>query len=201
MLLILLYFMLTASLFLINNIYYQIFTAAGVFLLLLLLPFEKVKGGLIPILLFLVFTFAGNLFFHTGRIIYGSGFWSITDDGLHAAVVRTLRIFSMICSAKALTAALPADKMVRAINRMLSPLERFGLPVKDFCSVMNLTVSALPLLTQHIAKTYAEELKNNNIRGFRSRARHLALFIMPVFIDSIRSPESFFISGDNETGS
>lgn len=199
MALILLYAVFSVSLFLVKGIYYQAAIAAVVFLVLMFMPFSKIKSGLLPIILFLVFTFAGNLFFHSGRIILGSGILSITDDGLFLAGLRTLRVFSMIGSSKILTAILPLNEMIRAMSRILSPLESLGLPVKDFFYIMGLTLKALPILSGNIAGHYMDDLKNKGIRGFRGRLRHLVSFILPVFSESIRSPESFFVSEGNGT--
>lgn len=200
MTLIFLYIALSVSLFLVKSLYYQAAIATAVFLILIFMPFKKIKGGLFPIMLFLVFTFAGNIFFHSGRIIAGSGILSITDDGLLLAGIRTLRVFSMICSAKILTSRLPLNEMILAMNRILSPLERIGIPVRDFFYIMGLTVKALPVLSSHLAVSYMEDLKNKGIRGFRGRLRHLVSFIMPVFTESIKAPESFFVSEENGTG-
>lgn len=150
------------------------------------------SSGLFPITLFLLFTFGGNLFFHSGRIIYDNGFFSITDEGFRIAAVRTLRIFSMIFGAKILTEVLSIDEIIRSFGNILSPLERVGVPVKDFFSVMGLTLKSFPLLMDHLVKTYREEAMSNEILGFRKRLRHMASFLMPVFIESIRTPESFF---------
>lgn len=200
MALIFLYIALSVSLFLIKSLYYQAVIAAMVFLVLIFMPFKKIRGGLFPIMLFLAFTFAGNLFFHSGRIIAGNGILAITDEGLFMAGLRTLRVFSMICSAKILTVILPLNEMVLAMNRILSPLENIGLPVRDFFYIMGLTVKALPVLSSHLAGAYMEDLKNKGVSGFRGRLRHLVSFIMPVFTESLRTPESFFVSEENGTG-
>ncbi|HEX8948314.1 MAG TPA: hypothetical protein VF790_05085, partial [Dissulfurispiraceae bacterium] len=108
---ILLYVCLTASLFLVRDFHYHLAAAAAITLALFFLPRKTVKGGFVPITVFLLFTFCGNLFFHSGRILYGSGLFSITDEGLAAANVRTLRVFTMIYGAKILTSMLPPDRM------------------------------------------------------------------------------------------
>jgi energy-coupling factor transport system permease protein len=189
---ILLYVLLAASLFLVRDIHYHLAAAAGVTLSLLFLPRKMVKGGLVPITVFLLFTFCGNLFFHSGRILYGSGFLSITDEGLVAANVRTLRLFSMIYGAKILTFVLPPERMIGVLGRVFSPLERIGIPAGELFSVMGLTLKSFPLLTSRVSKAYRENMDNRESEGFRSRIKHLVSFLLPVFVDSIRSPEDFF---------
>ncbi len=190
-----LYVVFLVTLFIVQDIGLHILAAGTVlFFALVILPPKKLKSGSLPIFLFLLFTFGGNLFFHSGRILYSGGFFSITDEGLSLAGLRTLRVFSMIFAAKILTSVLTVDEMIQAMARMLGPIERIGLPVKDFFSVMGLTLKSFPLLMAHLLKTYREETVNNEVRGFTKRLRHTVSFLMPVFVKSIRSPESFFES-------
>lgn len=197
---ILIYVVFSISLFTLKSIYYHVFIALIVLSLLLLLPFSKVKSGFLPIIVFLLFTFGGNLFFHPGRIIYDNGFLLITNEGLITSCVRTLRVFSMIFGAKILTHVLPADEMIQAMDRMLRPLEKMGLPVGNFFYVMGLTLKVFPVLIDYLSRAYREDVVNNGVSGFRGRMRHMVLFLMPVFIRSIRSPESFFASDRNGKG-
>ncbi len=194
-----LYILFVIGLFVIQDLNVQLVAAAAVFLAaLIFLPFRKVRGGFLPITIFLAFTFAGNLFFHPGRIIFSKGFLSVTDEGLQLASVRTARVFTMLFGAKILTFLLPAREMVRAFERMLRPLERLGVPVKDFFSVMALTLESFPVLIDYLGKAYREEARHNEIKGFRSRIRHMASFMRPVFVKSMRSPESFFEAADKK---
>lgn len=167
----------------------------------IVLPLKRVKGGIVPITLFLLFTFAGNLFFQPGRILYGNDLLSVTDEGLLMAAIRTLRILSMIFAAKILTGILSMDEMIHSLETVLKPLERIGLPVKDFFCVMGLTLKAFPILMNHLVKTYREEITNHDNHGFRKRMRHMVSFLLPVFVESIRSPEAFFVSSEHSTPS
>lgn len=194
---IVLYIFFSITLFIVKSINYHAAIAVFVTVVLFLVPFSKVKSGLIPIFLLLLFTFAGNLFFHPGRIIYETFFAVITDEGLYTAGVRTLRVFSMIFAAKILTHFLPLEKMLLTINRLAGPLERVGIPARDFFDIMGLTINALPILMQRLSEDYRNDIEKNSIRGFRNRLRHLVLFMLPVFTESIRSPEEFIAPKDN----
>jgi len=199
-LIIFLYVLFVISLFFIRDIVLHGIIALTVFCIaLIVLPLKRVKGGIVPITLFLLFTFAGNLFFQPGRILYGNDLLSVTDEGLLMAGIRTLRVLSMIYAAKILTGILSMDDMLHSLETFLKPLERIGLPVKDFFCVMGLTLKAFPLLMNHLLKTYREEIKDHEKHGFRRRMRHMVSFLLPVFVESIRSPETFFGSSEHRT--
>jgi energy-coupling factor transport system permease protein len=193
---IILYFVVAASLYAVQNLYYQAAIAFVLSLFLFIMPYQKVRAGLFPIAMFLFFTFFGNLFFHSGRILFSIASLPITDEGLSLAGIRTLRVYSMIYGAKILTTWLSYEEIIRAFSRLLGPLERIGLPVKDFFLVMGLTLQSFPLLTRRLSEAFRESRHDKEIKGFRDRLVHLVSFILPIFIEGIRSPEQFFAEGE-----
>lgn len=103
----------------------------------------------------------------------------------------------MIAGAKILTATTQIELLVGAFGRILKPLERLGIPVIESFSTMGLTMKALPGLKDQIAETYREKMREGNIKGFWGRARVISMFLMPLFVKSIQSPESFFENREN----
>jgi energy-coupling factor transport system permease protein len=190
------YLVVAASLYAVQNVYYHAAIAIVLSLSLFLMPYRKVRAGLFPITMFLLFTFFGNIFFHSGRILFSIASLSVTDEGLSLAGIRTLRVYSMIYGAKMLTTVLSYEEIIRAFSRLLGPLEKIGLPVKDFFSVMGLTLQSFPLLTRRLSEAFRERRQDKEIKGFRNRLVHMASFMMPIFIDGIRSPEQFFAEGE-----
>ena len=189
------YLVVAASLYAVQDVYYNAAIAIVVSLSLFLMPYRKVRAGLFPITIFLLFTFFGNLFFHSGRIIFSFVSLSVTDEGLSVAGIRTLRVYSMIFGAKILTTVLSYEEIISAFSRLLGPLEKIGLPVKDFFSVMGLTLQSFPLLTRRLSEAFRERRQDKEVTGFRNRLVHMVSFMIPIFIEGIRSPEQFFAEG------
>ncbi len=160
------------------------------------LPFRTVKAGWLPISLFLLFTFAGNLLGRYGRVLLSAGFFTVTDEGLQIAAIRTIRLFLMIGGAKVLMASANPDEMVAALGRLFGPLERVGLPVKDFFHTMGLTIKCFPVLKDRASEAYRNSVEKTEVRGFWGRARIISAFVLPLFVESIQSPEAFFEAGD-----
>lgn len=98
----------------------------------------------------------------------------------------------MIAGAKILTATTQIELLAGAFGKILKPLERLGIPIVEFFSTMGLTMKALPRLKDQIAETYREKMKEGDIKGFWGRARVISMFLMPLFVKSIQSPEIFF---------
>jgi len=189
---IILYIVFIIALFLLESL--SIYAVILFFLLLLLLriPFAAVKRGWLAISLFLLFTFVSNVFFGPGKILYSLGSVVIAEEGLRLAVIRTLRIFFMVAGAKMLTATTPLHVMVETLGRTFKPLEKTGLPVGDFFSVMGLTLKCFPRLKDYLTESYRNHKNNTPPKGFWGRANIISSFLLPTFIQSIKSPEMFF---------
>jgi len=162
------------------------------FILFLKVPFKVIRSGWIPISLFLAFTFISNVLNQHGKILFSAGPVFITQEGLDISMIRTMRLLFMIAGAKILFSYTKTDDIVDALRRLLSPLEIFRLPVKDFFDTMGLTIKCLPALKMMVTETYAEKVTNRNINGFFNKARTVSGFLFPMVIKSIQSPEVFF---------
>jgi energy-coupling factor transport system permease protein len=145
-----------------------------------------------PISIFLFFTFVSNVFNQPGRILLSAGPLLITHEGLLLACMRSARIFLMIGGVKFLMATSSHDALMHALARILGPFEKAGVPVEDFFHTMGLTLQCFPILQDTLTMQYRK-----NISGVRSgtvwnKTRMLAMFLLPLFVESIRSPEVFF---------
>lgn len=192
---IILYISFVISLFLIRDLTVYLLIFIAISILLFRLPLQSLRKGWIPICIFLVFTFASNILFQPGRILFSLGPVVLTEEGIIAASLRTIRVFLMIAGAKILTGTTETERLIGGLGKILKPLEHLGLPVSEFLSTMNLTLKSLPGLKNQIVETYTDKVRNGNVKGFRNRAKAISVFLMPFFVKSIQSPESFFEDG------
>ena len=167
-------------------------------LFLLKVPFRAVKSGWIPISIFVIFTFISNVLNQHGKILFLAGPVVITDEGLNIAAIRTLRVLFMIFGAKILIAPSKTEEIVHGLGRLLSPFEKTGLPVKEFFYMMGLTLKCFPVLKNVLYENYREHIISAKIKGIWNRAKAVSMFLLPMFVESMKSPEKFFI--EPETG-
>ena len=156
------------------------------------IPFRLLKSGWIPISIFLLFTFFSNVFNQQGRILYTAGPVLITQEGLQFAGIRTVRILLMICGVKFLMATTSTDTIIHAMARLLGPIEKAGVPVRDFFHTMGLTLKCFPILQDSITAQFRKKSTGDNSGTMWNKARKLAMLLLPLFVESIRSPELFF---------
>lgn len=188
----LIYSGLAVSLFLIRDLNIHAVISGVVVLLLFFIPFKKVSSGSLPITLFLLFTFVSNLFYQSGRVVQSIGPVTLTEEGLVLAAIRTLRVFDLIFAAKVMTATTPLEDMVGSLKKVLTPLERVGLPVHDFFSTMALTLKCFPVIKQRLQEVYKGSVDGNNAVTMRERIQVVVSFLIPLFVESVTEPKKFF---------
>lgn len=192
---IVLYILFVILLFLVTDLTVYLAVLVALSLLLLRLPFRKLKAGWIPISIFLSYTFISNAVGRAGKILFAWGPVTITDGGFHIAAVRTLRVLFMIGGAKIMMASAGSQETIEGFGKLLRPLEKTGLPVRDFFETMGLTVKCFPALKDMAVETYRENLKMADARGFWAKTKVISAFLLPMFVKSLRSPEAFFEGG------
>lgn len=186
------YVIFTISLFILEDLKIYSLLLAVLCVFFMKIPFKTLRSGWIPISIFLLFTFLSNIFSRHGKIFFASGPVVVTEEGMRIASLRTLRVLLMIGGAKILMTSAKAEEIVNGLGRLLSPLQKLGLPVKDFFHTMGLTMKCFPLLKDMAAETYKNSVKTVATNGFWERARVVSAFLMPMFVKSIQSPEVFF---------
>ncbi len=194
---ILLYVFFSAALFIFESL--LLYIVLGIVLLFLLarIPFRSVRAGWLPISLFLLFTFFSNLVNRHGRIMFSQGPFLITEEGLALASIRAVRVFLMIAGVKVMMGGSRTEDIISGFGRLMRPLERLGIPAKDFFHTMGLTVQCFPALKKRAEEIYHQRVGKRPVRGFWEKAKVVSGFLMPMFVESMRSPEVFFTEGDH----
>ncbi|MBF0560067.1 MAG: hypothetical protein HQL08_14950 [Nitrospirae bacterium] len=198
----LLYSCLAALVFLMESVPFHLVTSACIVSALFFMPFRKVRGGFVPIMLFLSFTFISNLFYQSGEVVADLGPVTVTDEGLRIASLRMLRVFDLVYAAKILTHFTPIEAMIASLRKTLRPLELIGIPVHYFFSVTALTLQCFPVMKKKLYDKYSEAIKQRavtpsggtGVRGLMSSAGLIASFMIPLFVESMAEPERFFQS-------
>ena len=191
---IILYVLFVISLYLIRNLSTYLLVLVPLSLFLLGMPFRRLKSGWVPISLFLLFTFLSNTLNQHGKVLLTAGPVMFTEEGLYAGAFKTIRVLMLILGIKILMAGVKTDDLIEALGRLLGPLEKIGIPVKDFIHTMGLTLKCFPILNEMVAEIYKTNVKQAEVKGFMARIRVVSTFLMPMFIKSVQSPEIFFES-------
>jgi len=160
-------------------------------------PLSTLRRGLIPILLFLVFTFISNVLFHAGETVYTVAGLRVSREGIVRGAELTLNLLIMILGAKVLTATTSAEDLVSGISGILGPAGRVGY-VRELIYTMSLTLRLLPVVYDEALDAY-REIKNSQGRGLTGRIRLSAELLARLFERSLKKAREMTVADGGTT--
>lgn len=153
-------------------------------------PFRMFTKSLKPIIPIVLFTAIINIFYITGgKEILSLGFLKITEKGLATAVFMAVRIIFLIVSSSLLTYTTVPTQLTDAIERLLSPLKVFRIPVHTLAMMMTLALRFIPTLIEEVERiTNAQRARGADFESgsFLDKIKALIPVLIPLFISAFR---------------
>lgn len=152
-------------------------------------PLSFILRGLKPILLIIIFTFCLNIFMVDGRVLWHWGFLKITVEGLYTAAFMGLRLILLIIGSSLLTLTTKPISLTDAIERLLSPLARIGVPTHEIAMMMSIALRFIPTLLEETDKIMkAQQARGADFESgnILSRAKSLIPILVPLFVSAFR---------------
>jgi len=179
----------------------------GVLLLLLMvgillsrIRFSVFRKGLRPVMIIVIFTAIMNLFFtRGGEILFSYGILSITVEGAWHAFFMMLRIIMLLLITLLLTYTTSPLMLTDGLDRLLSPLKAWKVPVHDFTMIMSIALRFIPTLIQETDKIIsAQKARGADFESGNliQRAKALIPILIPLFISAFRRAEELSIAMD-----
>ncbi len=150
---ILLYILLVIAVFVSDSLEVSLFILLVVLVAAVSVPLSSLKRGLLPISVFLFFTFISNVLFQEGKVLYEVFGLEFTDEGLRRGGRLTLRLLILITGAKILTASTRSEDLINGMSGLLGPVGRLGF-VQELVYIMSLTLRLLPVIYNEALELY-----------------------------------------------
>lgn len=182
---IILYILLVAAVFLSNSILVDLGILAAVFAFTLTVPLQALLRGIVPITIFLLFTFISNILFQTGRVILDVWGLLLTEEGLRRGGHLTLRLVILIIGAKILTASTKAEDLIKAVTYLLGPFGRLK-PVREFVYTASVALRFLPVIYNEAHSLYAETIQGYPKNTLTDKIKASASLLAPLFERSMK---------------
>ena len=153
-------------------------------------PFRMFLKSLKPMVPIVLFTAIINIFYITGgRELVSLGFIKITEKGVYTAVFMAIRIIFLIISSSLLTYTTVPTQLTDAIERLLSPLKIFHIPVHTLAMMMTLALRFIPTLIEEVERiTNAQKARGADFESgsFMDKIKALIPILIPLFISAFR---------------
>lgn len=153
-------------------------------------PFKMVFKSMKPIAIIVAFTSILNIFYVSGGTqLVDWKFIHISSNGIFTAVFMAVRIICLVVISSMLTYTTTPTMLTDGIEKLLSPLKLFKVPVATLAMMMTLALRFIPTLIDEIDRiTNAQKARGANLDdgSFIERAKALVPIIVPLFVSSIR---------------
>ena len=158
------------------------------------MPLLQALRSIAPLSFIIVLTALFNLFYIQGGAVYADWGWlSISEEGVRQAVFMAIRLTLLLLTGSLLTLTTTSLDITEALERLLMPLSRIGVPAHEFSLVMGIALKFLP--------QFAEELHTIRIaqlaRGAklatsptRSGIAGLTSLLVPLFASAFRHADT-----------
>lgn len=157
------------------------------------IPVRRLIGSLRPMVVFLAFTFAANLFFiRSGDPLLRVGPLSITDAGASTAVFMASRLAALLTATALLSFTTSPVDLADGMEGLLSPLERFGVPAHELSMMMSIALRFLPILIAEKEKIMKAQMARGadfETGNALTRAKAITPLLTPLFLGAFRHAE------------
>ena len=184
-----------------------VFTSAPVYLLmtgitfLLIMtskvPVRMVLRSLKPLWWIILFTFVLHLFSHPGREIYRIWQFVITQEGVEQGALISVRLMLLIVLSTLLTFTTSPLKLTDALESLLSPFKRLGLPAHELAMMMTIALRFIPTLiseTDKIMKAQQSRGADFVTGSILSRLKNMVPILVPLFLSAFRRADDLALA-------
>lgn len=179
------------ALFFVNNWIGLVYAAVVVFAVLFAsqVPLKFYIRGVKPLRWILLFTAAIQIFLTPGEIIWQWGILHITAEGVRLAIFMCVRLVLLVMTTSVLTLTTTPIVLTDAVENLLSPFKRIGVPAHELAMMMTIALRFIPTLIEEADKI----MKAQMARGadFESgnlikRAKNMIPILVPLFVSAFR---------------
>lgn len=170
-----------------------IYTAVSLaFLKIAKIPFKILLQSFKNVLFIVLFAFFMNLFFRpeTELIIWRLGPFRLSREGIATACLMSLRILLLVFNSTFfLSLTTRARALADALEKLLSPLKFFKIPVGELALMMSISLRFIPTLideSDKIIKAQASRGGDLDSGSFLKKAKAFVIILVPLFVTAIK---------------
>ena len=169
---------------------YTFLTCATIFLIIVSqVPLLTILKSLKPLMWIILFTLVIHFVSHDGKILAEIWIFKITDEGIKFGVLISLRLILLIVLSSLLTFTTSPIKLTDAMEKLLSPLSRFGVPAHELAMMMTIALRFIPTLieeTDKIIKAQKSRGADFETGNILARLKNFVPVLVPLFLSSFR---------------
>lgn len=153
------------------------------------IPPKSVVRSLKPLVFIMIITGLINLFTTRGEVILSLGPLNVTKEGIYRTGFTILRLILIILSTSVLTYTTSPMELTSGIEKLFSPLKRFGFPAGELAMMISISLRFIPTLFDEAQKIRMAQMARG--ADFESgniikRATAMIPLLVPLFINAFK---------------
>lgn len=187
-------------LMLVLTFFLQSFVGYGILFGLLLIacisarvPLKMIISAIKPMIFMSLFLFIVNIFqLQNGELWFHWGWLKIYSDAVYTTLFILLRLILMIIITTLLTVTTKPLDMTLAIEDLLSPFAKLGLPAHEIALMISIALRFIPTLieeTQRIMQAQASRGVDFDEGSIKEKISGIVSLIIPIFVSALNRAE------------
>ncbi len=179
------------SLFVFNGIVGFIVASVALFGVIFIsgIPLGYVLRGIKGVYILVIITAVFNLFFTSGTPLVVAGTLVISKEGVQLAILMSIRIIYLVMGASVMTLSTTPGNLAAGLEKGLSFLKVFGVPVHDFAMMMTIALRFIPILMEEADKIKKAQMSRGadfEAKNLIKRAKSYVPILVPLFVSAFR---------------
>ena len=153
------------------------------------IPPITVLKSLKPLSWIILFTLLIHFISHDGEVLAKFFVFKVTDAGIEQGVLLSLRLVLLIILSSLLTFTTSPIKLTDAMEKLLSPLAKIGVPSHELAMMMTIALRFIPTLleeTDKIIKAQKSRGADFESGNILKRLKNFVPVLVPLFLSSFR---------------
>lgn len=152
-------------------------------------PLSFMLRGLKAIMILLVIAGLFNLFLTPGQVLWSIWKIHITREGLHNAVLMTIRMIYLIMGSSVMTLTTTPNQLTDGLEKALKPLQKINVPVHEIAMMMSIALRFIPILIEETDKIMKAQMARGadfETGGLVKKAKNMVPLLVPLFVSAFR---------------
>lgn len=171
----------------------------GVFYLLSGIPLSKALRSLAPLMAIVALASVLNLFFtQGGSVLFELGPVRISEEGVRSCLFIGARLLLMMMGMSLVTMTTMTLDLTEALERLLAPFARIGLPAHELGMIMGIALRFMPQFATEFVTVYRAQISRGAGLGSSpvKGVRILPSVMVPLFASVFRHAETLSAAMD-----
>ena len=153
------------------------------------IPLKSIFKSLKPLLFIIIITGLINLFTIPGEIVAKIGPLSISKEGIYRTAFTILRLVLIVISTSILTYTTSPMELTDGLEKIFSPLKRFGFPAGELAMMISISLRFIPTLFDEAQKIKMAQMARGadfESGNIINRAVAMVPLLVPLFINAFK---------------